>query len=369
MHIFSFSALNFRSYDLVELELKPGVTTFVGPNGQGKTNLIEIIDFSANLQSHRTHLNQNLIQQNKSYSQTRVGVEENGKKLWIETKLEEKKPLKIKVNSQLIKKQKEAIGLIKNTLFSPNDLYLIKGDPATRRNFLDEVIIQNNPNYYEIKTNYDRVLKQKNALLKSLNTKNSTSLEVDATLDVWNKKLIDFGVEIFFERNEIINKLLPYFAGNYKAIAPKTKELKLKYLTNLLNDFNNKEITKQNFEEMLFKNKVEEINRKFCLVGPHRDDLEFSLNELPSRTHASQGESWSLALCLKLASFDLLQENFKPILILDDVFSELDQTRRDLLLEKIITTEQTLITAAVEADLPSDLKGIKHHILNSKIIS
>ena len=369
MHIFSISALNFRSYDLVELGLNPGVTTFIGPNGQGKTNLIEIIDFSANLQSHRTHLNQNLIQQNKPFTQTRVGVEENNRKLWIETKIEEKKPLKILVNSQPIKKQKDAVGLIKMTLFSPNDLYLIKGDPTTRRDFLDEVIIQNNKNYYEYKAQYEKVLKQKNALLKSITNKNTTSEEIKNTLIVWNQKLVDFGSEIYFQRNDIISKLNPYFSINYKTIAPSTNSTNLKYVTNIKTKLDSLKEIKKAFGEELNKNQAEEINRKVSVVGPHRDDLEISLNGLPAKTHSSQGESWSLALCLKLASFDLLKENFKPILILDDVFSELDQKRRDLLIEKIYTTEQTLITAAVEVDLPINIKGVKHQILNSKIIT
>ena len=369
MHIFSVSALNFRSYDLVELELTPGVTTFIGPNGQGKTNLIEIIDFSANLQSHRTHLNQNLIQKNKPYAQTRVGVEENNRKIWIETKIEEKKPLKIKVNSQIIKKQKEAVGLIKTTLFSPNDLYLIKGDPATRRSFLDEVIIQNNRNYYETKNQYERVLKQKNALLKSVTPRNISSSEIESTLEVWNNKLIDFGAEMYFQRNQIIKNLQPHFSKNYTTIAPNTLNTNLQYITNLKDNLDDLETIKNKFQQELSKNQQEELNRKSSLIGPHRDDLEILLNDLPAKTHSSQGESWSLALCLKLASFDLLNENFNPILILDDVFSELDQSRREFLLQKINIADQTLITAAVEVDLPTNINGKKHQILNSKILS
>ncbi len=369
MHIFSVSALNFRSYDLVELELTPGVTTFIGPNGQGKTNLIEVIDFSANLQSHRTHLNQNLIQNNKPYTQTRVGVEENNRKIWIETKIEEKKPLKIKVNSQIIKKQKEAAGLIKTTLFSPNDLYLIKGDPATRRSFLDEVIIQNNRNYYETKNQYERVLKQKNALLKSITPRNISSNEIESTLEVWNNKLIDFGAEMYFQRNQIIKSLQPHFSKNYTTIAPNTLNTNLQYITNLKDNLDNLENIKNKFQQELSKNQPEELNRKSSLIGPHRDDLEILLNDLPAKTHSSQGESWSLALCLKLSSFDLLNENFNPILILDDVFSELDQSRREFLLQKINIADQTLITAAVEVDLPTNINGKKHQILNSKILS
>lgn len=368
MHIFSISALNFRSYDLIDLELENGVTTFIGPNGQGKTNLIEIVDFSSNLQSHRTHLNQNLVQQGKPFAQTRVGVAENNKKLWIETKIEEKKPLKIKVNSAPVKKQKDAVGLIKTALFSPNDLYLIKGDPATRRSFLDEVIVQNKKQYFDTKTNYDRVLKQKNALLKSINPKNNKTLEVDTTINIWNKKLVEYGSEIYFERNKIIQKTLPFFSLNYKTIAPTTKSVNLKYLTNTDADLNDLNSIRSKFDETLQKNHSEEIIKRTSLIGPHRDELEILLNELPAKTHSSQGESWSLALCLKLASFDLLQENFKPILILDDVFSELDQTRREFLLNKINSAEQTLITAAVELDLPKKIEGIKHQISNSKII-
>ena len=369
MHIFSISALNFRSYELVELELNQGVTTFIGPNGQGKTNLVEIVDFSSNLQSHRTHLNHNLIQQGKPFAQTRVGVAEDNKKLWVETKIEEKKPLKIRVNSSPVKKQKDAVGLIKTTLFSPNDLYLIKGDPNTRRSFLDEVVVQTKKQYFETKSNYDRVLKQKNALLKSLNPKNINSAEIETTINIWNKKLVEYGSEIYHERNKIINKLLPLFTANYKNIAPTTKNIDLKYLTNINSNLTDITEIKSKFEETLQVNKTEETNRKTSLIGPHRDELEIYLNDSPAKSHSSQGESWSLALCLKLASFDLLQENYKPILILDDVFSELDQTRREFLLKKINSAQQTLITAAVELDLPQKIDGVKHQILNSKIIS
>lgn len=367
MHIFSISALNFRSYDLVEVELNPGITIFIGPNGQGKTNLVEIVDFSANLQSHRSSQNINLIQKNKTFSQTRVGVKDQNRKTWLETKIEEKKPLKIKLNSQLIKKQKDILGLLKTVIFSPNDLYLIKGDPATRRDFLDQTISQTNPNYFELKQNYERVVKQKNMLLKSLPKNNKISTEAKLTLEIWNQKLIDFGSEIILYRINFIDLLKKPFYENYHELAPETKNIELVYETNINLKTKNLEEIKKEFLLALNNRETEELIRSISLVGPHRDDFEIKLNELPAKTHSSQGEAWSLALCLKLASFDLLNQDDKPILILDDVFSVLDEERRKLLISKISVAEQTLITVAVEADIPKNIRGDRYQIVNSRI--
>jgi DNA replication and repair protein RecF len=366
VQVFSVSALNFRSYDLLEINLKQGVTTLVGPNGQGKTNLIEVIDFSANLQSHRTTHNPTLIKSQKPHSQTRVGVEENNRKVWIETFIEEKKSLKVKVNSNLVKKHKDAVGLIKLTIFSPNDLYLIKGDPANRRNFLDEVLVQNQKNYFEIKSEYEKILKQKNALLKTF-PKNSSNNSSFQTLEVWNEKLIETGSEIIFQRSNILQSLLKPFRDNYQQIAPKTKELNLTYKSNIENS--NSDITeiKNNFLKVLNERQNEEIARGISLVGPQRDDFDIEINNLPAKSHSSQGESWSAALCLKLSMFDLLSVEHKPILILDDVFSELDQSRRELLINKIEKTDQTIITAAVDDDIPKNISGDRFFILNSEI--
>ena len=366
MQVFSVSALNFRSFDLLEINFKPGVTTLVGPNGQGKTNLVEVIDFSANLQSHRTTHNPTLIKSQKPYSQTRVGVEENNRKIWIETLIEEKKPLKIKVNSNLVKKHKDAVGLIKLTLFSPNDLYLIKGDPANRRSFLDEVLTQNQKNYYEVKSEYEKVLKQKNALLKTF-PKGVSSASSLQTLEIWNEKLVELGSDIIFQRANLINNLISPFSDNYQQIAPKTKNLQLIYKSNVENQNNHLEEIKNNFIKALAEKQKEEIARAISLVGPQRDDFDININELPAKSHSSQGESWSAALCLKLSMFDLLSVENKPILILDDVFSELDQSRRELLIHKIEKTDQTIITAAVDDDIPKNISGDKFFVSNSEI--
>lgn len=367
MHVFSISALNFRSYELIELNLNPGITTFIGPNGQGKTNLVEIVDFSANLQSHRTTLNSNLIRNSAAFAQTRVGVKEENKKIWIETRIEEKKTLKIKVNSNLVKINKDAVGLIKSAIFSPNDLYLIKGDPSTRRSFLDEVLAQDDKHYYELKSEYDKILKQKNALLKSLPKGEKNKTAAWSTLEIWNEKLARSGSQIIYLRRKILQALTQPFIKNYNEIAPSTKKLQISYNSNVANlDLSTEDIY-QTFITELASCKDDELIRSTCLVGPHRDDFEIELNALPARSQSSQGEAWSLALCLKLAMFDLLKENHKPILILDDVFSELDQSRRDFLLKKIQDTEQTIITAAVEEDTPKKLISDKFFINDNKI--
>jgi len=364
VQVFSVSALNFRSYELIELSLKSGVTTLVGQNGQGKTNLIEIIDFSANLQSHRAPLNTTLIKTGKPFAQTRVGVLEGSRKLWLETVIEEKKPLKIKVNSNPIKKHKEAVGLLKQTIFSPNDLFLVKGDPANRRNFLDELLIQNQPHFYELKTEYEKILKQKNALLKTFPKNSTSSIQ---TLDVWNEKLSKTGSEIVLQRSKIIKEITKPFNNNYRNIAPKTKDIKITYKSNI--DHDNLDLIEINniFSKKLLEKQNEEIARGLSLVGPQRDDFDLEINNLPAKTHSSQGESWSAALCLKLSMFDLLSINHKPILILDDVFSELDQSRRELLISKIERTDQTIITAAVDEDLPKNISGEKFLVNNSEI--
>lgn len=367
MHIFSISALNFRSYELIELTLNPGITTFIGPNGQGKTNLIEIVDFSANLQSHRSSLNSNLIRNSAPFAQTRVGVKEENKKIWIETKIEEKKTLKIKVNSNPVKKHRDVAGLIKSTIFSPNDLYLIKGDPATRRGFLDEVLVQNDRNYFELRNEYEKILKQKNALLKSVPKGDKNRSAAWSTLEIWNEKLAKTGSQIIYFRKKIIEALINPFIKNYNEIAPHTKDLQMSYNSNInINNSTIEDIHAAYIFELENKQE-EELVRGISLVGPHRDDFEIGLNSLPAKFQSSQGEAWSLALCLKLAMFDLLRETHKPILILDDVFSELDQFRREFLLKKIQDTEQTIITAAVEEDTPKNLIGDKYFINNSEI--
>jgi DNA replication and repair protein RecF len=290
---------------------------------------------------------------------------------WLEVEIWPSKTNKAKLNGSDCKKTKDILGILQTITFSPEDLILVKGDPGQRRYFLDELLVQKSSSYAGIKTDYERVLKQRNALLKSAGPARRNNLDsVLATLDIWNEQLINFGSQIILARHQIINELLPYVSKSYAELAPSSKALNITYLPNVsaenmtLNDLVT--ATKQKLQER----QQDELDRGLTLVGPHRDDLEIMIGELPAKGYASHGESWSVALALRLASFDLLKAASPagdPILILDDVFAELDVARRNQLILRVKNVEQVLITAAVAEDVPKELVGNKLYVNNGKV--
>jgi DNA replication and repair protein RecF len=371
MHVISLAAVDFRSYSFVEINLEPGVTTFIGSNGQGKTNLVEAISYCSTLSSHRVSQDLPLVKADQPRAIVRTGVKYLDRTNWLEVEIWPSKTNKAKLNGSDCKKTKDILGILQTITFSPEDLILVKGDPGQRRYFLDELLVQKSSSYAGIKTDYERVLKQRNALLKSAGPARRNNLDsVLATLDIWNEQLISFGSQIILARQQIINELLPYVSKSYAELAPSSKALNITYLPNVsaenmtLNDL----VTAM--KQKLQERQQDELDRGLTLVGPHRDDLEIMIGELPAKGYASHGESWSVALALRLASFDLLKATSPagdPVLILDDVFAELDVARRNQLILRVKNVEQVLITAAVAEDVPKELMGNKLYVNNGKV--
>jgi len=371
MHVISLTAVDFRSYSFVEINLEPGVTTFIGSNGQGKTNLVEAISYCSTLSSHRVSQDLPLVKSDQPRAIVRTGVKYLDRTNWLEVEIWPSKTNKAKLNGSECKKTKEILGILQTVTFSPEDLILVKGDPGERRHFLDELLVQKSSSYAGIKSDYDRVLKQRNALLKSAGPARRNNLEsVLATLDVWNDQLVNFGSQIIFARNQIINELLPYVSKSYAELAPTSKALNIKYLPNVSSETMALTDLVTAMKEKLQERQQDELDRGLTLVGPHRDDMEIFIGELPAKGYASHGESWSVALALKLASFDLLKATSPagdPVLILDDVFAELDAARRNQLILRVKNVEQVLITAAVMEDVPKELVGNKLFVNNGKV--
>jgi DNA replication and repair protein RecF len=371
MHVISLTAVDFRSYSFVEIDLEPGVTTFIGSNGQGKTNLVEAISYCSTLSSHRVSQDLPLVKSGQPRAIVRTGVKYLDRTNWLEVEIWPSKTNKAKLNGSDCKKTKEILGILQTITFSPEDLILVKGDPGDKRHFLDELLVQKSSSYAGVKSDYDRVLKQRNALLKSAGPARKNNLDsVLATLDVWNDQLVNFGSQIIFARNQIINELLPYVSKSYAELAPTSKALNIKYLPNVATESMNQPDLVISMKEKLQERQQDELDRGLTLVGPHRDDMEVMIGELPAKGYASHGESWSVALALKLASFDLLKATSPagdPVLILDDVFAELDATRRNQLILRVKNVEQVLITAAVMEDVPKELVGNKLFVNNGKV--
>ena len=373
MHVISLTAVDFRSYSFVEINLEPGVTTFIGSNGQGKTNLVEAISYCSTLSSHRVSQDLPLVKSDQPRAIVRTGVKYLDRTNWLEVEIWPSKTNKAKLNGSDCKKTKEILGILQTVTFSPEDLILVKGDPGDKRYFLDELLVQKSSSYAGVKSDYDRVLKQRNALLKSAGPARKNNLDsVLATLDVWNDQLVNFGSQIIFARNQIINELLPYVSKSYAELAPASKALNIKYLPNVATESITQTDLVVAMKEKLQERQQDELDRGLTLVGPHRDDMEITIGDLPAKGYASHGESWSVALALKLASFDLLKATSPagdPVLILDDVFAELDAARRNQLILRVKNVEQVLITAAVMEDVPKELVGNKLFVNNGKVES
>jgi DNA replication and repair protein RecF len=371
MHVISLTAVDFRSYSFVEINLEPGVTTFIGSNGQGKTNLVEAISYCSTLSSHRVSQDLPLVKADQPRAIVRTGVKYLDRTNWLEVEIWPSKTNKAKLNGSDCKKTKDILGILQTITFSPEDLILVKGDPGQRRYFLDELLVQKSSSYAGIKTDYERVLKQRNALLKSAGPARKNNLDsVLATLDIWNEQLINFGSQIILARHQIINELLPYVSKSYAELAPSSKALNITYLPNVSAENMTLNDLVAAMKQKLQERQQDELDRGLTLVGPHRDDLEIMIGELPAKGYASHGESWSVALALRLASFDLLKATSPagdPVLILDDVFAELDVARRNQLILRVKNVEQVLITAAVAEDVPKELVGNKLYVNNGKV--
>ena len=365
---------NFRSYKEAHVEFAPGVNVLVGSNGQGKTNIVEAIYYLATLNSHRVASENSLVKSGELSAVIRSKINQDDRALTIDIEINPGKTNRAKLNRSPVPRVRDILGIVRVIMFAPEDLALVKGDPNERRNFMDQTLIQRTPKFMGIKSDYEKVLRQRNALLKSSHREN-----IDSTLHVWNEQLAQLGAEITHSRIQFIRDLTPFICTRYHLIsggekAVSASEISLTYQSKYLTEGDLESLTHNDIKEQILGQldlrKREEFVRGVTLVGPHRDELFIRLGVLPLKGYASHGESWSAALALRVASADVLKaDGIEPILILDDVFAELDVLRRTTILELTQDAPQVFITAAVESDVPTEIGGARFHISSDSIVA
>lgn len=350
MYVSQLSLTSWRNYERAELSLSPGITVFVGRNGQGKTNLVESIAYLSTLGSHRTSVPSALIRAEQPDAIIRAKLHSNDREVLVECQLHRDQPNQAQINRNPVK-PREITKYCHSVVFAPEDLGIVRGDPSERRRFIDSLLVQLQPRFAGVIADYERVVKQRNNLLKT-----ARGLAQVSTLDVWNDKLVQLGSELIRARADVVQQLTPYLAAAYRDIVTVDHQPEIRW--NLSWSAGVEEPIDDTFRAALAEVYASERERGVTLIGPHRDELDCELNGLPVKGYASHGESWSFVLALKLAAANVLRERSlvgDPILILDDVFAELDTGRRDRLANAISSYEQVLITAAVEEDIPASL--------------
>ena len=368
MWVQSLGLTDLRSYKQVDCTLQRGVTTFVGRNGQGKTNLVEAIGYLATLGSHRVATDAPLVRTGATQGIIRCEVVNDERVIMIELAINPGAANKARINRSPVPKVRDVLGLLRTVLFAPEDLALVKGDPSERRRFLDDLLVQRTPRLAGTRSDYERTLKQRNALLKSSSiARRSASTEMLRTLEVWDEQLAAFGSELVAARIALLDDLINLGREKYTFISGDDETLfGMKYVSALGVDtplLLDRESWKLAILDAIRNKRKEELDRGLTLIGPHRDDILLTLGQMPAKGYASHGESWSIALALRLASYDLLRsDGVDPVLILDDVFAELDVSRRQRLAEQVATATQVLITAAVDMDIPDSLNGVKFSV-------
>jgi DNA replication and repair protein RecF len=389
VHLTRLGLTDFRSYAEVSLELTAGVSTFSGPNGEGKTNLVEAIGYLATLGSHRVSADGPLVRQGAERAILRAAVTGEPGSALIEVELNPGRANRVRLNKTPLPRPRDILGTLRTVLFAPEDLALVKGDPGERRRFLDDLLVASAPRYSGIRADYERVLRQRTALLKSAGSKGhlrgAAREAMTATLDTWDAQLARTAAPLLSGRMRLVAALRPHVEAAYEAVSggARGEASGMNYRSSAFNNddgFDNvttlesAQLESAQLESALLKAlagaRASELDRGVCLVGPHRDELELAIGGLPARGYASHGESWSMALALRLASFALLRERREdPVLILDDVFAELDAGRRDRLAVLVAGAEQVLITAAVPADVPAVLTGARFTVRGGEISS
>jgi DNA replication and repair protein RecF len=372
LYVAHLTLVDFRSYATAEVPLEPGATAFIGRNGQGKTNLVEAIDYLSRLSSHRVAADAPLVRAGAERALVRAAV------ALLEVEINPGRSNRARVNRADLPRARELVGLMRTVVFAPDDLALVKGDPSGRRAFLDDLLVLRAPRLAGVRQDYERVLKQRNSLLKTAGAarRGSSSQESAlATLGVWDAHLARTGAEILAERLRLVADLRPYVGHAYATVArgATSDDAGLEYQPSLeIDDLTDRAALTERLLEELERRRSDELDRGLSLVGPHRDELQLSLGNgeqrLPVRGYASHGESWSFALALRLASYDLVRaDGDDPILILDDVFAELDAERRTQLAELVAGAEQVLVTAAVAADVPEKLAGTRYTVAGGEV--
>lgn len=374
MHVSHLTLHNFRSYADLDVELEPGATAFIGRNGQGKTNLVEAIDYLSRLSSHRVSSDAPMVKAGTDQALIRAAVVRQGRTAILEVELNPGRANRARINKSPLPRPRELIGVVRTVVFAPDDLTLVKGDPSDRRKFLDDLLILRAPRLAGVRSDYDRILKQRNSLLKTAGLARGDSRETAlSTLAVWDLQLASIGAELLAARLRLVDELRPYLGKAYEAVARGASrddaEIDYKPSFELPDDPAQLE---QSLLAELERRRKDELDRGISLVGPHRDELALTLGNgelrLPVKGYASHGESWSFALAMRLASYDLLRaDGDDPILVLDDVFAELDTERRAQLAELVAGAEQVLVTAAVAADVPVALQGIRFVVADGEV--
>lgn len=358
MYVRHLGLRDFRSWANVELELTPGRTVFVGSNGFGKTNLVEALWYSSTLGSHRVATDAPLIRVGAQRAVVSTIVVNEGRECAVDLEIIAGRANKARLNRSPVRSAREIVGVLRAVLFAPEDLALVRGDPGDRRRYLDDLAAVRRPRVAGIRADYDKVLRQRTALLKSASGArfrgDRGALE---TLDVWDGHLATHGAELMSARMTLVNELAPEVQKSYQLLAPASRPASIAYHASIdiEPDRADVDILREALLEKMAARRDAELERGVCLVGPHRDDLELRLGDQPAKGFASHGESWSMALALRLAAYELLRaEGSDPVLLLDDVFAELDTARRAALAAAAASAEQVLVTAAVVDDVPRE---------------
>jgi len=375
MHVTHLSLADFRSYTQAEVPLDPGVTAFVGPNGQGKTNLVEAVGYLATLGSHRVSSDAPLVRMGAERAIVRAQVRQGERQQLVELELNPGRANRARVNKSTLPRTRDLVGLVRTVIFSPEDLTLVKGDPSDRRRFLDDLLVLRTPRLAGTRADYDRVLKQRNSLLKTAGLARGSARDAAlATLVVWDEQLARHGAELLEARLALVDDLRPYVGKAYETVArgASRDDAEIEYRSSVPVEGPLEAAILAELE----RRRKDELDRGISLVGPHRDELLLWLghgpaateDRLPVKGYASHGESWSFALALRLASYDLLRsDGDDPILILDDVFAELDPERRAQLADLVAGAEQVLVTAAVPEDVPDALAGARYVVADGQV--
>ncbi len=398
MHLTRLSLTDFRSYQSAEVTLGPGVTTFMGSNGQGKTNLVEAAGYLATFASHRVATDAPLVRQGAERAILRGLIASAGRESLVEIEINAGRANRVRLNRAPAPRPREVIGVLRCVLFAPEDITVVKGDPDQRRRYLDDLLVAMRPRYAGIRADYERVLRQRTALLKSARARGAVP---PGALEVWDDHLVTAGAQLTAGRLRLVQEIRGLVAGCYSAVSGTERDTGLRYRMSAADtaaaddddrssggpsgnqsggqsgrragDGNAEPAADpQHLAEILRQaldvRRRAELERAVCLVGPHRDELELQIGGLPARGYASHGESWSLALALRLAGFQLLRAGGEdPVLMLDDVFAELDSGRRDRLAQLVADAEQVLVTAAVPDDVPAGLAGAKFRVADGVI--
>ncbi|MGH3328648.1 MAG: DNA replication/repair protein RecF [Streptomycetales bacterium] len=375
MYVSRLSLTDFRSFAGLDLALGAGVTAFVGANGQGKTNLVEAVVYGATLASHRVGADAPLVRLGAGRAVVRENVVRDGRSTLLEIEISPGRSNRARINRAPVPRAREVLGILRTVLFAPEDLALVKGDPSERRAFLDALLVARAPRFAGVRADYDRVLKQRNALLKSAGPAVRSAVRSGGgdvrTLDVWDSQLARVGAELIAARVGLVEELRPLVAKAYDAVAQGVGDVALDYRSSLGLDpplTPDRAVLAEAMLAALSAARRQELERGVSLVGPHRDDLALRLGAMPARGYASHGESWSYALALRLAAYDLLcADGGEPVLVLDDVFAELDGGRRARLAGLVAGAEQVLVTAAVPEDVPVELGGAQFDVAEGEV--